>query len=629
MREDNRKYLELLSEKYPTIQSVCTEIINLNAILNLPKGTEYFMSDIHGEYQAFVHIMNNCAGEVRDKVDMIFRHTMTKQQRKEICTLIYYPREKLEEIRERSEINVRWYKCTLQNLIEIAKVLSSKYTRSKVRKAMSEDFRYIIDELLHMQKDQDNNQIVYYENIINTIIELQNAEEFIVALSALIKRLAVDHLHIVGDIFDRGDHPDKVMDMLMQYHSLDIQWGNHDMLWMGAAAGSDACIASVIRNNLKYNNIRMLENGYGIGLRTLTLFAEQTYADLEPMKAAYKAISVILFKLEGQIIMRHSEYHMDDCMMLHRINYDEGTIDIEEKTYKMNDMDFPTIDPQDCYTLTKEEKKIVKDLRKSFTESKALRTHIEFLYANGSVYKKFNSNLLYHGCVPLDADGNFDKICFENTAYSGKSFMDYSEKMARKAYFGKKDINALDFMWYLWRGVKSPVSGRKLKTFERMFLDDPSVWEEPINPYYTYHNEEKTCNMILQEFGINPADGHIINGHTPIKVSRGEQPVRANGRLIIIDGGFCKAYHETTGIAGYTLIFNSHSMRLMSHKPFDSVERAIADNLDIRSDRNIVETKSNRLMVRDSDIGRNLLQQIHDLEELLRGYRQGEMKEKV
>lgn len=629
MEENYKKYLELLAEKYPTIQSVCTEIINLNAILNLPKGTEHFMSDIHGEYEAFTHIMNNCSGEVRDKVDMIFRHTMTKQQRREICTLIYYPKEKMEEMKEQGEIDVNWYKETLKQLIEIAKVLSSKYTRSKVRKAMPEDFKYIIDELLHMQKDQDNNQIVYHENILNTIIEIYNSEEFIIALASLIKRLAVDHLHIVGDIFDRGSHPDKVMDTLMEHHSLDIQWGNHDVLWMGAAAGCDACIATVIRNNLKYDNMRMLENGYGISLRTLTLFAEKTYGSLEPMEAALKAISVILFKLEGQIILRHPEYKMDDCLLLDKIDYENGTIEIQGKTYAVNDIDFPTVDRENCYRLTLEEKSLVKDLRKSFMESKTLREHIDFLYANGSLYKVFNNNLLYHGCIPLDEDGNFDVIHLEGSTYSGKSYMDYADKMARRAFYSKKDLNALDFIWYLWRGVKSPLSGRKIKTFERMLIDDKSVWDEPRNPYYKFYNNEETCDMILKEFGIKPAVGHIINGHTPVKVVEGEQPVRANGKLIIIDGGFCEAYHETTGIAGYTLIYNSHSMRLMSHRPFESVEKAISDNLDIQSDRNKFETKAKRMMVKDTDIGREILEQIFDLEELLNGYRLGEIKEKA
>lgn len=628
MEENYKKYLELLAEKYPTIQAVCTEIINLNAILNLPKGTEHFMSDIHGEYEAFVHIMNNCAGEIRDKVDMIFRHTMTKQQRREICTLIYYPKEKLEEMKEQGEIDVNWYKETLKKLIEIAKVLSSKYTRSKVRKAMPEDFKYIIDELLHMQKDQDNNQIVYHENILNTIIEIYNSEEFIIALAELMKRLAVDHLHIVGDIFDRGSYPDRVMDRLMQHHSLDIQWGNHDVLWMGAAAGCDACIATVIRNNLKYDNMRMLENGYGISLRTLTLFAEKTYGNLEPMKAALKAISVILFKLEGQIILRHPEYNMEDSLLLHRIDFDKGTIVIQGETYSLNDMDFPTVDREKCYELTAEEKRLVKDLRKSFMESKTLREHIEFLYANGSIYKVFNNNLLYHGCIPLDENGKFDVIHLGGNTYSGKAYMDYADKMARRAFYSKKDIEALDFIWYLWRGVKSPLSGRKIKTFERMLIDDNSAWDEPRNPYYEFYNEEDTCNMILEEFGIKPSEGHIINGHTPVKVVEGEEPVRANGKLIIIDGGFCEAYHKTTGIAGYTLIYNSHSMRLMAHRPFENIKKAISDNLDIRSDRNKFETKEKRMLVKNTDIGRNILEQIFDLEELLKCYRLGEIKEK-
>ena len=373
----------------------------------------------------------------------------------------------------------------------------------------------------------------------------------------------------------------------------------------------------------------MLENGYGISLRTLTLFAEKTYTNMEPMEAALKAISIILFKLEGQIIMRHPEYKMDDSMLLHKIDYEKGTVTIEGKEYELNDMEFPTIDENDCYRLTPDEKVLVKDLRKSFTESKTLRSHIEFLYANGSLYKCYNNNLLFHGCIPLDENGNFDRITMSGNEYSGKAYMDYAERVARRAYFGKKDINSLDFMWYLWRGVKSPLSGRKIKTFERMFINDKSAWEEPQNPYYRFYEKEETCNMILQEFGIRPNMGHIINGHTPIRVTEGEKPVRAGGKLIIIDGGFCKAYHKTTGIAGYTLIYNSHSMRLMSHNPFESVEKAINENVDIQSERNKFETQDKRLMVKNTDIGRGILQQIYDLEELLQGYRQGEIKEKL
>ncbi len=629
MEENYRKYLELLSEKYPTIQSVCTEIINLNAILNLPKGTEHFMSDIHGEYEAFVHIMNNCAGEVRDKVDMIFRHTMTKEQRRQICTLIYYPREKMELMREEGAIDAVWYKSTLQNLIEIAKVLSSKYTRSKVRKAMPEDFKYIIDELLHMQKDQDNNQVVYHDNILNTIIEIENAEEFIVALSSLIKRLAVDHLHIVGDIFDRGEHPDLVMDMLMEHHSIDIQWGNHDILWMGAAAGSDACIATVVKNNLKYHNMRMLESGYGISLRTLTLFAEKTYPGLEPMEAALKAITIIMFKLEGQVILRHPEYNMNDRLMLNKINYDDGTIELEGKLCQLNDTDFPTINRNDCYALTKEEKFVIKDLRRSFMESKTLHNHVDYLYSKGSIYICYNNNLLFHGCVPLKDNGEFDELFFGGKVYSGRDYLDYADKMARRAYYSGKNINCLDFMWYLWCGDKSPLAGRKIKAFERTFIADKELWREPKNPYFEFYKQEETCNKILDEFGIKPQDGHIINGHTPVQAGKGESPVKANGKLIIIDGGFCKAYHQTTGIAGYTLIFNSHSMRLMSHRPFESIEKAINDNVDIKSSRNKFETKDERLMVKNTDNGKNIIRQIYDLEELLKGYREGDFKERV
>ena len=624
-----KRYLQLLSEKYPTIQSVCTEIINLNAILNLPKGTEHFMSDLHGEYEAFCHLLNNCAGEVRDKVDRMFSDIMTKEERKEICTLIYYPKEKMNLLRQEDKLTDGWYRDNLKKLINIAKKFSSKYTRSKVRKAMPQDYRYIIDELLHMQEDEDNNQIVYHEKILDTIISIKNAEEFIEALSTLIKRLAVDHLHIVGDVFDRGEHPDDILDLLMEHHSIDIQWGNHDILWMGATAGSDACIATTIRNNIQYNNMQMLENGYGISLRTLTLFAERLYPDMEPMKAALKAISVILFKLEGQIISRHPEYNMDDRRLLHKINYENGTIQIEGKTYEMNDVNFPTVDRENPYELSSEEKQLVKELRRMYVNNKRLKQHIEFLYAKGSMYCCFNNNLLYHGCVPLDEDGNFAVIKLNDKNYKGKDYLDYADKMARKAYFNKNNQDELDFMWYLWCGEKSPLSGRKIKTFERTFIDDKNAWNEPKNPYYDFYKDEKTCNMILHDFDMYSPMSHIINGHTPIRVTKGEKPVHANGKLIIIDGGFCKAYHDTTGIAGYTLIYNSHSMRLMSHQPFESIETALEENKDIESTADRIETIDKRVMVRDSDIGKNIKKQIKELEELLEGYRQGEIKERV
>ena len=617
------RYLQLLSEKYPTIQSVCTEIINLNAILNLPKGTEHFMSDLHGEYEAFCHLLNNCAGEVRDKVDRMFSDIMTKEERKEICTLIYYPKEKMNLLRQEDKLTDGWYRDNLKKLINIAKKFSSKYTRSKVRKAMPQDYRYIIDELLHMQEDEDNNQIVYHEKILDTIISIKNAEEFIEALSTLIKRLAVDHLHIVGDVFDRGEHPDDILDLLMEHHSIDIQWGNHDILWMGATAGSVACIATTIRNNIQYNNMQMLENGYGISLRTLTLFAERLYPDMEPMKAALKAISVILFKLEGQIISRHPEYNMDDRRLLHKINYENGTIEIEGKTYEMNDVNFPTVDRENPYELSSEEKQLVKELRRMYVNNKRLKQHIEFLYAKGSMYCCFNNNLLYHGCVPLDEDGNFAVIKLNDKNYKGKDYLDYADKMARKAYFNKNNQDELDFMWYLWCGPKSPVYGKdNMATFENYFVADKAAEKENMNPYYKLSEKEEFCNKILKEFGLPVEGSHIINGHVPVKLKDGESPVKGNGKLFVIDGGLSKSYQPKTGIAGYTLIFNSHHLALAEHKPFDR-------NHENTPKVTIVEKMKKRVMVADTDTGKELAAKIADLKELVAAYRGGIIKEKL
>lgn len=626
---EEKKYLQLLAEKYPSIQAVCREIINLNAILNLPKGTEHFMSDIHGEYEAFCHILNNCSGVIREKVDRLFGEKLSDTERQEICTLIYYPKEKLELIKQEQDIAEDWYRMILTELVEIAKMLSSKYTRSKVRKAMPKDFSYVIDELLHVQKDEDDNQVRYHQEILNTIIQIDSADEFIIALAALIKRLAVDHLHIVGDIYDRGPYADKILDLLMSYHSLDIQWGNHDILWMGAVAGSKACIANVIRNNVRYNNMMILESGYGISLRNLALFAEKTYKNKEPMAAAFKAISVILFKLEGQVINRHPEYQMQDRMLLHKIDIESGTIEIEGKVYTLNDTDFPTINKESPYELSREETEIMEELKAAFSNSKRLRAHIEFLYKKGNMYLKHNNNLLYHGCVPLDESGNFEGVEIGGKIYKGRNYMDYAEKIARRAYFGNHDRNDLDFMWYLWCGEKSPLFGRTIKTFERTFISDPESWQEGKNAYYEYYHMEKTCNMILREFGLYSSMSHIINGHTPVKLGNGEQPIRANGKLMVIDGGFCKDYHKTTGIAGYTLIYNSHGLRLKSHQPFESVYEALRENKDIESSSEMVETEAFRVMVKDTDNGKKIRDKIIDLERLLRAYREGEIEIKV
>ena len=621
---DRMKFLRLLSEKYPTRQQVCTEIINLQAILNLPKGTEHFMSDLHGEYEAFFHILNNSAGVIREKVDMAFEEVLTARERSSLCTLIYYPQEKLRRIREEGRNTEEWYRFVLQKLIDLAKLLSSKYTRSKVRKAMPSEYSYILDELLHAQPDEDNNQLVYHSKIIDTLLRLEEGDDFIIALSSLIKRLAVDHLHIVGDIFDRGERPDAILNMLMDHHSLDIEWGNHDILWMGAACGSQACIAAVVRNCLSYNNISVLEQGYGISLRPLVLFAEKMYDEEDPNKAAKKAISIILFKLEGQIIRRNPEYQMEDRLLLDKVDYENACIELDGKSYPLKEKRFPTVDRDDPYKLSQAEREIMDELEKLFLESEQLQRHVEFLYSHGSMYQVFNGNLLFHGCVPLDEDGALKAIHLEGRIYQGRSYMDYADMAARRAFFNEDPPQRyLDFMWYLWCGSNSPLSGRVVKTFERTFIEDKSTWEEPKNPYYEYQSSEPVCRMLLREFGLYSEKSHIINGHTPVHVNQGENPLKAHGRLIVIDGGFCKAYQKTTGIAGYTLIFNSHGMRLKSHQPFSGMEAALEENMDIDSESQQVVTFPKRVMVADTDTGERLKEQIADLEDLLTAYREG------
>ena len=627
MNQEQRKYLSLLAEKFPTRQAVCTEIINLAAIMNLPKGTEHFMSDIHGEYDAFLHIMNNCSGVIREKIEMIFADVLNDTEKRALRTLIYYPKEALQRLHDEGKISPKWYRETLRRMIEIARVLSSKYTRSKVRKAMPKEFGYIIDELLHALPDEDGNQLAYHERILDTIVGIQNGDEFIIALAALIKRLAVDHLHIVGDLFDRGADADKIIELLLDYPSLDIQWGNHDVLWMGAAAGNEACIANVVRNNVRYNNIRILESGYGISLRRLQLFAEKTYEGT-PAKAMVKAINVMMFKAEGELILRHPEFEMQDRLLLDKVDTEKGTVTIDGVEYAMNTMEFPTVDWSDPYRMTPEEREVMDDLKRSFCQSPQLRRHIEFLYAVGSVYLKMNDNLLFHGCVPLTEDGQMEEVNFFGQFMRGKSYFEFCEKAARLAY-NTGEARYVDFMFYLWGGPKSPMCGRVVKTFERSYLDDKASWKEPQDPYYLYLDSEATSRMILREFGLKSDLSHIINGHTPVHASAGENPIKAGGKLIVIDGGFSRAYHKTTGIAGYTLIYNSHGMRIKSHMPFESVERVISENLDIESRANQFEIEPYRVMVGDTDIGKRLAAQIEDLNELLTAYRDGSILERV
>ena len=619
--KDRDIWIKLLKEKYPTKQAVCREIINLTAIINLPKGTEHFMSDIHGEYEAFLHIMNNCSGVIREKVRMLFSETLSVREQQEICTLIYYPREVMNRKRNLNELSEDWYRLMLNYLLELAKMVSSKYTRSKVRRALPKEFGDIIDELLHFMPDEDDNQIRYHRQILDTIIGIENSEEFIVALAELIKRLAVDHLHIVGDIFDRGGDADKILDLLMEYHSLDIEWGNHDILWMGAACGNEASIATVVKNNMKYNNIQILESGYGISLRSLVLFGEKTYPELEVMEAAQKALSIILFKLEGQTILRHPEYNMQDRLLLDKIDYENKTVVSQQMTYAMKDTDFPTVDREHPYELTEGEQKLNKHLKFSYLNIHRLQKKLEILFEKGCMYKRYNENLLYHGCIPLDEQGNFDGIEIDGNTYMGREYLDYAERIVRKVRKGEAGQDGLDFMWYLWTGKKSPLCGRNIKTFERTFIQDKTAWKEPTDPYYKFYHTEKICNMILREFGLFSPLSHIINGHTPVKTVEGEEPVRANGKLIVIDGGFSQAYHKTTGIAGYTLIYNSHGMRIKAHQPFESVEKVLEENKDIESTSTMFETEADRIMVGDTDEGKEIKEEIQMLKKLLEVYR--------
>ncbi len=624
--EQTLKYLSLLSRQFPNQQSVFTEIINLQAILNLPKGTEHFMSDLHGEYEAFMHILNNCSGVVREHVDEIFGDTLSDRERGDLCTLIYYPREKLKLVRTNHLDTPSWYKENLEHLIMVARALSSRYTRSKVRKAIPHDYAYIIDELLHTHPDENNYRIRYHERIIDSILETNSTDDFIQSLSALIKRLAVDHLHLVGDVFDRGGGAAKIMDRLMEYHSLDIQWGNHDILWMGAAAGEAACIISVLRNNLRYENYEILENDYGISLRELVAFAERTYRAGEDISPLIKAINVLLFKLEGQIILRHPEFDMQDRLLLDKIDLEHGTVKIGETEYALRTCDFPTLEADDPYRLTEDEQRIVDKLVAEFTSADHLRRHIEFLYSHGSLYLARNGNLLFHGCVPMNEDGTFSSMNCMGTYRSGRDYLDFCDRIARSAW-RTRSRDALDWMWYLWIGFKSPVSGRLVKTFERSYIADKSTWAEPMDPYFTLTKDVPACDAIMREFRLMPGTGHIINGHTPVKAAEGEQPIRADGRLLVIDGGFCTAYHPKTGIAGYTLISSSRGMRLKAHEAFKSVEEALTRNADIQSETTRFDVAERRLMVSDTDTGEEIRQHINDLRMLLDAYRNGILPE--
>ena len=634
------RYLELLSEKFPTCQAAYTEVINLEAILNLPKATEHFISDVHGDSAQFDHIINNCSGVIRERVRAVFRHKLTAGEQAELCTLIYYPDEKLRRVKESRQDTPTWYRTALMQLIELARYLSEAYTRSKVRKAMPVAYAYIIDELLHASGGVQTDRHVYHERIIESILETGSVCDFIRSLSALIKRLAVDHLHVVGDIYDRGPHGDVIMDRLMAYHSLDIQWGNHDVCWMGAAAGSPACVATVVRNAIHYDTLNILEGSYGIALRELALFAEKTYRGDDVLSPTEKAISVIMFKLQGQAVLRHPEWDMEDRLLLDKLDLSHGPRGkacIAGANYDLTTNDFPTLQKGRPYELTEDEALVVKSLTQSFTHSRRLRRHVSFLYEKGSMYTAYNGNLLFHGCVPMRADGSFRPVRMaDGTHLAGRAYLDACDRLARRAWHERSE-GQLDWMWYLWCGLGSPLSGRNVKTFERTFVADRGTWTEEQDPYFELANRPAVCDHILAEFGLarhgeadalGGAGGHIINGHTPVASRRGESPIRGGGRRLVIDGGFCHAYHARTDIAGYTLIVDARGMRIKAHRPFASIVDVVADRGDIYSDDDQLEVNPRPLMVADTDTGARIRAQIDDLNALLDAYRTGLLPER-
>ncbi len=650
MKELEGRYVERLSELYPTIAKASKEIINLQAILNLPKGTEHFLTDIHGEYEAFAHVLKNGSGSVRRKIEEVFGNSMTNKDKDSLATVIYYPKEKMNLIKKTEENMEDWYKITLYRLIEVCKNTASKYTRSKVRKAMPEDYAYVMEELITERADTSNKEY-YYNTIVSTIIEIGSAEDFIIALCRLIQRLAVDHLHILGDIYDRGPGPHLIMDKLISYHSVDIQWGNHDILWMGAGAGQRACIANVIRNCARYGNLDILEDGYGINLLPLATFALKTYAD-DPCECfklkgtsnygkeellmnikMHKAIAILQFKLEGQTAMRRPEFGLEHRNLLHLIDYENGTIELEGKTYELLDHHFPTIDPQNPYALTEEEEDVMERLERAFLHCEKLQKHMHFLLSKGGLYKVYNNNLLYHGCVPLNEDGTLKAVNIYGEIYKGKGLYEVLESYVRKGYHAidkTERERGKDIMWYIWLSENSPLFGKdKMATFERQFLKEKELHKENKNPYYRLLEQEEIADMIMDEFGVEDECRRIVNGHVPVKSKDGESPIKCNGKVLVIDGGFSKAYQKATGIAGYTLVYNSHGLVLVAHDPFESTEAAIEKESDIHSTSMIVKQVVDRKLVRDTDNGKELQKTIQDLELLLKAYRSGRIAEKM
>lgn len=644
-----QKYLEELAEKFPTKESAVTEIINLSSILALPRSVEHFMSDLHGQADAFEHILNNASGGIRFRISQIFANTLPKETQDELATIIYYPEEKMNEILKNEKDPDNWYRLTLLRIIEVTKKFSSRYTRSKVRKQYDENLSYILDELLNNKIDEENKD-KYYQTIISTIIELGYAKNLIIALSSLIKRLAVDELHIIGDIYDRGPEPHKIMDLLEKYHSVDIEWGNHDILWLGASLGSNICVSGVITNSVRHNNLDILEDVYGINLRPLANFAESTYNSAliwRPRKTTeedyyhnqsvlqtakiHKAISIIMYKLEGTFANNHKYYQMTHRCLLDKINYENKTINIEGTIYSLEDTDFPTIDKQNPYKLTAEEEKIITELTKSFQNSELLQRHMKVFIEKGSMYKIENNNLMYHALVPLNKDGSLKEVTFENNKYKGKELFDYLDKKVRELYYRKGTTSQyeLDLMWYLWSGPDSPFFGKdKMTTLERVLIKDKSSHKEKRNAYYQYQENQEVMEQIMHNFGlIDTTNAHIINGHIPVEKINGETPLKANNKVIVIDGGFSKAYQKTTGIAGYTLVSGSTGMRIIAHEPFTSTKDAIINNEDINYSIDLENNTTKRLTIADVDSGKILQNQIADLKLLIKYYELGLIKE--
>ena len=655
-RKRDLYFLKLLSRSFPNVATASTEIINLEAILNLPKGTEHFLADLHGEYLAFQHVLRNASGTIKRKVGEIFNDSLSTREQKDLCTLIYYPTEKLElvkdEITDKEELN-DWYFITINRLVKVCRNVSSKYSRSKVHKALPEDFSYIIQELLH-EHSSDPNKQAYVDVIIRTIISTHRVDDFIAAMCNLIQQLTIDMLHILGDVYDRGPSPDKIMDVLGNFHNFDIQWGNHDILWMGAASGNDCSIANVLRIALRYGNHGVLEDGYGINLLPLATFAIDTYAndpcerflpkdgsanDPERARTAqlvaqmHKAISIIQFKLEAAAIKRRPDFGMNDRLLLDKMDLAKGIITIDGKEYELLDTNFPTVDPKHPYKLTPEEESIVTKLHQSFTESEKLHKHMKCMFRNGCLYTIANGNLLYHASIPLNEDGTLKDVMIRGEKFHGKALLKRAGNLIRSAYFGCEDPDehefALDYLWYLWCGPDSPAFDKsKMATFERYFIADKDTHKEVKGYYYNMRDNAQVVDAILDEFGVEGEHRHIINGHVPVKTIKGENPIKASGKLMVIDGGFSKAYQPETGIAGYTLVYHSRGFELVQHEPFSSIDEAVRLGQDIKSTRSLVELTNHRMRVKDTDIGIELQSQIEDLKELLDAYRSGDLKER-